>query len=225
MTYTSRGLLETSRSPKGNLGSGPDDTYKTTFVYDTDNLGLITSQTHPDVHGASGANPVTVSTYDDRGNLESVTDPTGIVTSWEYDLLNRRIEQRLPDPDGSGVLGDLVTTFEWTVMGDLHSVTDPNGNTTTNLYDLKQNLIETRNADETFRTSEFDGARNLTAATDEPGPHHAVPARQSEQAGSASLRRRDIGPDTVRRWRTSGGVDRCERPIRQGCPTTAWDVS
>ena len=73
------------------------------------------------------ARPTTQYAYDANGNLTSVTDPRGYVTTYVYDEIGRKTQQILPDPDGSGPLGTLTTRYFYDNDGNLRYVVDPRG--------------------------------------------------------------------------------------------------
>ena len=62
--------------------------------------------------------------------MTSTTDALNNVTSYEYDLLGRRIKVTAPDPDGAGSLTAPVTNFTYDFAGNLLTETDPEGNVT-----------------------------------------------------------------------------------------------
>ncbi|HEX6984652.1 MAG TPA: DUF6531 domain-containing protein, partial [Planctomycetaceae bacterium] len=170
MTYGDRGRLETRTSPRGTATADPGD-FVTRYDYGTNALGLVERQVLPDLDGVGvGAPPPeVVFTYDAYGNIATRRDPTGVVTAYVYDLLGRRVEERLPDPDGGGPLGELVTRFAYDPLGRLVAVTDPRGQVTARVYDRKGNLVETRAADGTAARFEYDGANNLVKSVDATG--------------------------------------------------------
>jgi YD repeat-containing protein len=65
--------------------------------------------------------------YDVQGNLGSVTDPNGNVTTYSYDDFGRMMQQTSP------VTG--TTTYTYDLAGNLLTTTDANGATTTRTYD------------------------------------------------------------------------------------------
>lgn len=67
-------------------------------------------------------------TYDRHGNLATVTDPNGNVTTYAYDDLGQMRQQVSP------VSG--TTSYTYDVAGNLTSQTDANGATTARTYDL-----------------------------------------------------------------------------------------
>jgi uncharacterized delta-60 repeat protein/RHS repeat-associated protein len=150
-----------SYDPQGNLqyvtdalGKGSDDTSHTTQYYH-DKIGRQTAIKSPDPDG-SGAlvRPITLFTYDANSNLVSTVDARGASddtldsygnstsdvsgnnaahkTEYTYDEKGRRIQEKLPDPDGTGgPLTNLYTWFYYDSNGNLTHVVDPNGATGT----------------------------------------------------------------------------------------------
>ena len=75
-----------------------------------------------------GAGQITTAyTYDVAGNLASVTDPNGNVTTYVYDDFGRMLSQMSP------VTG--LTKYSYDAAGDLLSTTDANNAVTTRTYD------------------------------------------------------------------------------------------
>ncbi|WP_141960819.1 RHS repeat-associated core domain-containing protein [Actinoallomurus bryophytorum] len=77
--------------------------------------------------GSDGATYDTSYTYDKVGNLTGITDASGNVTGYSYDLLDRRISEN--DPDS----GSATTTYD--LAGRMKSATDPRGQKITYSYD------------------------------------------------------------------------------------------
>jgi RHS repeat-associated protein len=71
--------------------------------------------------------------YDLHGNLTSVTDPNGNVTSYVYDDFGQLLSQQSP------VSG--TTTYEYDTAGNLRRTTDANGATTERTYDAANRLL------------------------------------------------------------------------------------
>jgi len=80
------------------------------------------------VHQTLGTAEITTAyAYDVAGNLVSVTDPNGNITSYAHDDLGRMVSQASP------VTG--TTTYSYDAAGNLNSTTDANNAATTRTYD------------------------------------------------------------------------------------------
>ena len=77
----------------------------------------------------STANHTTSKTYDEEGNLKTVTDRNGNITTYEYDELHRLTEVKNARKE--------ITSYTYDGNGNLLTQTDDNGNTTT----YRQNLL------------------------------------------------------------------------------------
>jgi RHS repeat-associated protein len=154
-----RGQVCSRTEPKGNLPN-PDGNYTTAYTYNA--AGQVTTVT-------TGLPSLIVNSYDDRGNLLSTTDPTGIQTTYTYDLLGRQLTATLPDPDGTGPLGPIVTAASYDAMGRTLATVDPNGHTISHTYDLKGDRIRTIRGDGTATHYTFDEVGNQVAVIDELG--------------------------------------------------------
>jgi len=102
----------------------------TTYTYDAATGNLLTVQ-QPQVGGQT---PTTTFTYNARGQILTVTDPTGIVSKINYHATLERISSMVAD-FGTGRL-NLTTSFGYNTRGDITSVTDPRANVTTIAYDV-----------------------------------------------------------------------------------------
>ena len=137
-TYNVTGLLATVVHPGGSSAAytyGPDGSIatvrdenhaspNTTYAYDPAGRLATVRQT---LAGASGGQIATSYGYDIQGNLISVTDPNGNVTTYVYDDFGRMLSQASP------VTG--TTTYGYDRAGNLLSTTDANGATTVRTYD------------------------------------------------------------------------------------------
>ncbi|MDX2107098.1 MAG: RHS repeat-associated core domain-containing protein [Candidatus Melainabacteria bacterium] len=108
----------------------------TTYEYDEE-TGVMLSITFPEVDAGV---PVITFTYNERGQVLTKTDSTGMVTKFTYDDTNEEFLSINLD-DGMGKL-NLLTQFEYDDVGNLSSVTDPKGNTETRNYDLNRRLVQ-----------------------------------------------------------------------------------
>ncbi|MBI4354788.1 MAG: RHS repeat protein, partial [Candidatus Omnitrophica bacterium] len=129
-TYEPRfNLLKTATDPRGNV---------TTYLYDYElgepaqgNLRRITG---PPVDGLS---PVTTFTYTRVGQVETVTDPTGVVTKYTYDQATGYL---LTTTDGWGTPLAGTTRFTTDALGNITATIDPNGHKTTFAYNALNQL-------------------------------------------------------------------------------------
>src|SRR6202171_6429893 len=143
-TYNALGLLATVNHPDGSSAGytyGPDGsiatardenhtTPNTTYGYDP--AGRLMSGTQT-LAPASGGQIVTHYGYDIQGNLTSVTDPNGNVTTYVYDDFGRMLSQ------SSAVTG--TTVYSYDLAGNLVSTTDANGATTVRTYDSLNRVL------------------------------------------------------------------------------------
>jgi RHS repeat-associated protein len=159
--YDSRGNLEfETRFFVGQGGVLAGDLNRSSqFSYDA--LGRKIREIQPDPDGSGPlTRPVTSWTYDADGNLLSLTDPRGFITSYTVDALGRKTSETTPDPDGSGPLLPLQTGFVYDRAGNLRYTIAPGGTsesdisfTTEYIYDQLNRLIRTVSPDPD-RTSE-----------------------------------------------------------------------
>ena len=113
--------------PDGTLKSIQDENHttpNTTYAYDPANR--LSSMTQA-LTGAPGGQIVTSYGYDVQGNLTSVADPNGNVTTYVYDDFGRMQRQTSP------VSG--TTTYTYDPTGNVLTTTDANGAVTTRTYD------------------------------------------------------------------------------------------
>jgi RHS repeat-associated protein len=138
LQYNSSGDLTSSSKPDGNPGG---EVAQTTYGYDGD--GEQTSTTAPDgnVSGANAADYTTTTTYDNNGEVTSVTvghtggSYTARTTSYGYD----------GDGNKTSVINARTKTTTYTFNADdqLTLVTDPDNQSTLTCYDGAGNVTET----------------------------------------------------------------------------------
>ncbi len=117
------------------LATATDNASRTTiYTYDATTGQLLTVE-RPTI---AMSTPTTTLTYTVRGQVETVEDPTGIVTEFTYDSTTEKLEQVVQDVGGL----DLTTVFDHNSRGDVISVTDPNGNETVVNYDPLRRVIQ-----------------------------------------------------------------------------------
>jgi RHS repeat-associated protein len=123
----------------------------------------------------SALNQTTTYSYDSQGNLKTVTDPLGRVTTRGYDVLNRmnkvtdalngialydfdandRIRQ-VTDPRG------LATVYRYNGLDDLTQQVSPDTGTTINTFDAAGNLKTMKDANNITATYTYDALNRLT---------------------------------------------------------------
>ncbi|HEX5496435.1 MAG TPA: DNRLRE domain-containing protein [Mycobacteriales bacterium] len=118
------GEITERRDPDGNV---------TTITRDS--MGRPTAVTLPDYTPPGGTTPIHATyhaTYDHRGNLLTLTDALGRVTSFDYDIYDRVLSRTDPAV-GTAAAG--VTRYGYDRDGETLSVTDPTGAVTRHTYD------------------------------------------------------------------------------------------
>lgn len=88
-----------------------------------------------------GMTPETSFTYNSRGQILTVTDPTSIVTQNNYDATTEKVTSVVQDY-GTGRL-NLTTNFGYDSVGNCTSMEDPRGNSTTAEFDNQRRLTQT----------------------------------------------------------------------------------
>ena len=109
----------------------------TTYEYvpsPTNGASLLKKVTGPVV--AAGA-PITQYTYNSKGQMLAITDPTGVLTSYGYDATNNLVSVTI-DPAGKNI----STTFAYDAFGNATTTTDPLGNVTSVAYDALRREIQ-----------------------------------------------------------------------------------
>jgi len=109
----------------------------TTVTYDAAN-GNVASIV-PD-SGGGGIAPRTRYTYTALGQVASITDPLGTVTTFAYDEAGNRLS--MVEDAGPGRL-NRTTLYGYNSRGDVVSRTDPNGNVTRSQHDAGRRLVTT----------------------------------------------------------------------------------
>lgn len=151
-----------------------------TITFEGTHTGQNVQTLWPIAFALTNANDLEVTTlftFDDAGQMLSVTDPLGRVTSYQYDNLGRLILTTLPDPDGAGGQAAAEIANEYDAASRLISTTDPLGNVTEYEYDLLDNLVLVTQADpdgggglaSPETAYEFDAAGQLLEMTDAMG--------------------------------------------------------
>ncbi|WP_345305001.1 putative Ig domain-containing protein, partial [Lysobacter hankyongensis] len=133
---------------------------------------------------------VSTNVYDARGLLGSSTDASGRMIAYEYDAVGRVLKRR-EDPNGL----NLTTTYAYDGQGRQVRVTDASGRTTTMAYDRRGQLTET------VRDPQVNGvglALKTTYTWDRDGRQLTV----TEGAGTANATTVQYGYDVLGRRTT-----------------------
>lgn len=124
-----------------------------TFAYDT--AGNVTSMTNGLGH------ITTFAAYDANGRPGSMTDPNGVVTEFTYDLLGRTTSVRVKHPTSASE--DAVTSFAYDIEGRVTSITAPASSPLTMVYDLAGQLKSVVAANGERIDYDHDAMGNVTA--------------------------------------------------------------
>ncbi|HTT40226.1 MAG TPA: DUF6531 domain-containing protein, partial [Burkholderiales bacterium] len=119
------------------------------------------------IGGANPATEVTSYGYDAQGNLTSVSDPLGHLTSNLYDALNRLI--RVVNPGASGTASGGSTQYLYDGLDQVTQVIDPRNLATRYSLDGLGNLTQLQSPDSGLTRSSYDAAGNLVSQTDARG--------------------------------------------------------
>jgi RHS repeat-associated protein len=127
VTHSDGSSVTNTYLPDGTLSSVQDERHaapNTIYAYDGANRPTTVTQT---LSTAPGATAITRYAYDRQGNLTSVTDPNGNVTTYVVDDFGRIQRQTSP------VSG--VTTYSYDASGNVVATSDANGASSTRTYD------------------------------------------------------------------------------------------
>ena len=104
---------------------------------------------------------ITRMNYDDFGNLATLTDPLGRVTTYSYDELNRKTSE-------TNAQGE-ITRFVYDSRDNLVRLEDPNNGFTYFAYDLSNRLLKETKPLLQETTYSYDNNGNLQSTTDANG--------------------------------------------------------
>jgi RHS repeat-associated protein len=134
----------------------------TRYEYDAlDRLTAVVQNYQPGPLADHETNVRTGYTYDPVGNLWTITDANGNVTTFEYDLLDRLIREDNP-------IGN-TWRYEYDPVGNLIRRTDANGDVTNYTYDADDLLVGIHYPDSSQVTFTYDAAHNQVTMTDSLG--------------------------------------------------------
>jgi len=146
---------ESGNLTRKNEATGTADERASTFIYDE--FGQLLNAT---VIGDENTAPASsIFSYDNNGNIESITDPEGNTIHFlEHDNMGNML--RMEDPRGS------IWFFEYDAMGRLTSQTDPQSNIVQYEYDGANNRTAIVNAYLKRHDFEYDDHNNLIKEID-----------------------------------------------------------
>ncbi|MCL7489395.1 MAG: RHS domain-containing protein [Desulfobulbaceae bacterium] len=104
---------------------------------------------------------ITLLSYDSFGNLATVTDPLGRVTSYTYDELNRKVSE-------TNELGEVIR-YSYDSRDNLLELEDPNNGITYFAYDLADRLVKETKPLQQETTYSYDNNSNLISSVDATG--------------------------------------------------------
>jgi RHS repeat-associated protein len=155
------------------LTSSTDELGRKTF-YEIDPLTGNTLSMTRVVGAVGGTDDLTARyTYTSLGLTDTVTDPLGHITDYDYDVQGRVIQATT----AKGTSDEAVQRFEYDTAGNRTATIDENGNRTTYLYDALNRLIQVTEADpdgagvltSPITRYEYDASGNQTAVTNARG--------------------------------------------------------
>jgi len=118
---------------EGRVRSVRDENHaEANTFYSYDAAGRL-SEVRQTLATAPGGFAVTQYGYDAHGDLTSVTDPNGNITTYEYDDFGQMLRQLSP------VTG--TTSYVYDISGNLAAMTDANGAATTRTYDILDRVL------------------------------------------------------------------------------------
>jgi RHS repeat-associated protein len=136
------------------VGAGTAEAATTRYGYDL--AGNMISVTDP-------RGKISTFTYDARHNRKTATDPLGRTTRWEYDYRGNKISETRPDGG--------VTHFAYDNRNRLVQTTDPAGHVTGQTYDSAGNLATITDArNNTYRYT-YDSRNRKTSMIYPDGSH------------------------------------------------------
>jgi RHS repeat-associated protein len=163
-TGPSTGAIQHVPSSGSLLASAAQGTIDEPAFYSSSTLSA--AQILNDYNAAQAAAALTTSyTYDNDGNVTSVTDPRGGETTYSYDdadLLQSKVSP-LGNVNGCGCASQYTTTYGYDPDGNQKTVTDPLNHPTTTNYNADQQPINVTDPANRETQRQYDANGNLTA--------------------------------------------------------------
>jgi len=161
-TCTTRGNVQNQYDANGNL-LWRIDALGNTVLFGYDSSGDLTTQFAP---LSSSAGATTSYTYNNFGEVQSLTDPLGNVTSNSYDGHGNLLSVTTPAPGGSGGGAAGVTQFGYNTLGELTQITDPLNHITTLTYTSAGLIASITDPQSNVTSYQYDSRGNRTSVTD-----------------------------------------------------------
>lgn len=142
-----------------NLGdlttSSDDQAVKTEYDALGRTVAVIESYKDGVNGGAVDEDLITTFTYDQQGNLISATAPDGLVTQYQYDLMNRQTQVSV---------GGLTQSTKYDILGRVKETTNPLNVSSNFYYDEVNRLNRVRDGMGFYTSYEYDVAGRMTRA-------------------------------------------------------------
>ena len=116
-----------------------------------------------DINSTEDVSVITVYTYDQNGNLETMTTPDNVTTTYAYDNMNNQTGVSRPGMDEYGNQTNISSSTKYDWQGQPIEKIDSNGNITTYTYDQRGLLVRTTDAANNTTAFYYDRAGRKTA--------------------------------------------------------------
>ena len=197
--YTKAGLLKEQTT----------DNYRTSYEYNAS--GKVTKVINPDdtwtasaydkaghllYESISGNTAAVQYSYDNNGNVKTVTDRNGNVTEYEYDVMNRVTNEKLAG------LSEIAVSYD--SLGRKHSETDGEKSSHTYEYDRLGRVVkETVNTKpQTVLYYEYDARGNVIKFTDAAGTVFKRTYTKTDLLSEEKVYAKENGNEVLKKTRT-----------------------
>lgn len=150
--------------------------------------------------------------YDAVGDLTSIKDPRGNVTTFDYDARYRRISKTDPAPFASQ-----VTRWDYDATGNMTKVTRPNSSYATTSYDAMNRVTDTYGFGNEHTHFQFDSAGNVTQLVDPKNATYAFAYDVLNRKTSETYPPDIAGLSRTETWHYNfaGALDQYKNPANQ----------